>query len=356
MSENIILKNKAIDGKKTIKKENKTDIKTNIKNKLDEKDKKGDIATKTTLNKLMMKNKLDTNNSANEEINSCSFCGSSDIFTDYSKHEIVCNTCGMVLEENLIDSTPSGTAVGKDGRNMSHHGGSGSIAVHENLATEFKLDNVPKQNMPRWRRLKRLHNQSRVRGSRERNLSRAFNELKTLVSQLSLSTTVKNEAASIYKKAVDKDLVRGRSISLLLAASVYAACRVCRVPRTLDEIAEVTPFSKKRLGKNYRFLSSQLGLIVPRASPRDYIPKFTSNLGLSSRVEVKSIEIIDEAQELGLIGSNHPSGVAAAALYCSCLLLGERRTQNEIAKATNVTAVTLRNRYKEMAKKMDLFN
>ena len=210
------------------------------------------------------------------------------------------------------------------------------------------------RNKSRWRRIRRLHNQSRVKGTRERNLSRAFTELALIVSNLSLSRNVKYESASIYRKALDKDLIRGRSINKLMVATVYIACRECAVPRTLDEISEGTGVDKKTIGKNYRFLSRELGISLPVVSPNAFVPRFASKLGLSSEVEVKSIEIINQAKDLGLTSGKDPASITAASLYWASMLLGERRTQTEIANALSVTEVTIRNRFKELNDALNL--
>ena len=260
----------------------------------------------------------------------------------------------MVLEENIIDSTVRGTSRDKEGNSYSQNGAPVNISLHDGgMATGFKVRGNLK-NKDVWYRLWRLNNQTRVRGTRERNLSRAFTELSLLVSNLSLSKSVRNESASIYRKALDKDLIRGRSISKLMVATVYIACKSCRVPRTLDEMAEVTDVDKKTIGTNYRFLVRELGLKLPIVSPSDYIPRFASKLNLSSEVEVKSIELVNEAQELGLTSGKDPASFAAAGLYASSMILGERRTQTEIARALGVTEVTIRNRFKELNNALDL--
>ncbi len=344
-NENIILRNKVSSSRNSIEKESKTNGEFNI----NKKSKKGDIATFNKINRsMMMKSNISRNDSVIEDSKACPACGSLNLSFDDSRGELFCNVCGMVVDEDYIDSTPSGTSVNKDGQNMVHHGASSNIAVHENLATGFDLKNAPKESRARWRRMHKWNMQSRTKGSKERNLSRAFTVLSTLSSNLSLPKSVRMEAASIYRKAVRKDLVRGRSIPLIISASLYAASRICHVPRTLDEIAEASGFTRKRLGKDYRFIARELDLKVPPVSPKDFLPKFASDLGLSSQVEVKSIELVDKANEMGYSASKNPTGVAAAALYYASILVGERRTQNEIAKITNVTAVTIRNRYKEM--------
>ena len=58
--------------------------------------------------------------------------------------------------------------------------------------------------------------------------------------------------------------------------------------------------------------------------------------------------------EKGLTSGRGPTGVAAAALYIASVLLGERKTQRDVADIAGVTEVTIRNRYKELAEKLDI--
>lgn len=329
------------ESKNSIKK-NVLGSKTNFKNEIEGKE-----------YSTLLKNKSRRRRAPQADINEaqvfvCPVCGSSEILIDYVRSEKTCRSCGLVLEENIIDSTVRGTSRDKEGNSYSQNGAPVNISLHDGgMATGFKVrGNIKNKDV--WYRLWRLNNQTRVRGPRERNLSRAFTELSLLISNLSLSKNVRNESASIYRKALDKDLIRGRSINKLMVATVYIACKSCRVPRTLDEIAEVTDVDKKTIGTNYRFLVRELGLKLPIVSPSDYIPRFASKLNLSSEVEVKSIELVNAAQELGLTSGKDPASFAAAGLYASSMLLGERRTQTEIARALGVTEVTIRNRFKEL--------
>lgn len=285
----------------------------------------------------------------------CPNCGSHEFFIDHIRSEKSCKVCGLVVEENLIDSTIRGTARDKEGNSYGQNGAPKDIAIHDGgLSTTFDVNKGYLRDKSRWIRIRRMHNQSRVRGTRERNLSRAFSELALVVSNLSLSRNVKYESAAIYRKALDKDLIRGRSINKLIVATVYMACRECDVPRTLDEISEGTGIDKKTIGKNYRFLSRELGINLPVVSPNAFVPRFASKLGLSSQVEVKSIEIINQAKELGLTSGKDPASITAASIYWASMLLGERRTQTEIANTLSVTEVTIRNRFKELNNALNL--
>ncbi|MDO9324275.1 MAG: transcription initiation factor IIB, partial [Methanoregula sp.] len=154
--------------------------------------------------------------------------------------------------------------------------------------------------------------------------------------------------------AVDKNLIRGRSIEGVAAAALYAACRQCSVPRTLDEIAEVSRVSRKEIGRTFRFISRELSLKLLPTSPTDYVPRFCSGLTLKGEVQSRTIEILRLATEHELTSGKGPTGVAAAAIYIASILGGERRTQREVAEVAGVTEVTIRNRYKELAEKLNI--
>ena len=194
----------------------------------------------------------------------------------------------------------------------------------------------------------------RVSGAGERNLAFALSELDRDSSRLGIPRSVREDAAIIYRRAAKNKLIRGRSIEVVVASALYAACRRCNIPRTLDEIAIASNVSKKQVGKTYRFLSRELNIKLKPTSPSDYISRFASKLGLSGEVQAKAIEIINKAVKSGLSSGKGPTGVAAAALYIASLLLGERKTQKEVSEISGVTEVTIRNRYKELSEKIDL--
>jgi transcription initiation factor TFIIB len=175
-----------------------------------------------------------------------------------------------------------------------------------------------------------------------------------MASALGLSRNVRETAAVVYRKAVDKNLIRGRSIEGVAAAALYAACRQCSVPRTLDEIAEVSRVSRKEIGRTYRFISRELDLKLTPTSPIDYVPRFCSGLKLKGEVQSKAVEILRQAAEKELTSGRGPTGVAAAAIYIASVICGDRRTQREVADIAGVTEVTIRNRYKELAEELDI--
>jgi transcription initiation factor TFIIB len=196
--------------------------------------------------------------------------------------------------------------------------------------------------------------QYRISTAIERNLKVALAELKRIGSYLKLPKQVEEEAARIYRLAVQKGLVRGRSMESVVAGALYAACRRHEVPRTLDEMGEASGIEKKEIGRTYRFITRELGISIRPSNPSDYIPRFASALKLSPETQSKAVEILEEARRIELTSGRGPTGIAAAALYVSSLIHGEKRTQREVADVAGVTEVTIRNRYKELIKKLNL--
>jgi len=295
--------------------------------------------------------------------NVCPECGSRRLEYDYERGELVCMNCGLVVDEDLIDMGPEWRAFDHEQRmKRSRVGAPMTYTIHDKgLSTMIdwrNRDSYGKSISPATRaqlyRLRKWQRRIRVSNATERNLAFALSELDRMASALGLPRNVRETAAVIYRKAVEKNLIRGRSIEGVAAASLYAACRQCNVPRTLDEIAEVSRVSRKEIGRTYRFIARELKLKLLPTSPIDYVPRFCSALGLSSKVQQKAIEILKQAQEKELTSGRGPTGVAAAAIYISSVLCGERRTQREVAEVAGITEVTIRNRYKELAEKLDI--
>ena len=196
--------------------------------------------------------------------------------------------------------------------------------------------------------------QYRISTAIERNLKLALAELKRVSSYLKLPKSVEEESARIYTLAVQRGLVRGRSMESVVAGALYAACRRHEVPRTLDELGEASGIDKKEIGRTYRFVTRELGIRILPSNPVEYIPRFASALKLSAETQSKSVEILEMADNSELTSGRGPPGIAAASLYVAALINNEKRTQREVADIAGVTEVTIRNRYKELLIKLKL--
>ena len=203
-------------------------------------------------------------------------------------------------------------------------------------------------------RLRTWDNRSQVHEPVDRNFRQAFSELDRLKTKLALSDAVIEKTAYIYRKALDKGLVRGRSIPGLIAASLYAACRNTETPRTLTDVANGINVKKKDIARCYRLLLRELDLKMPVVNSVKCISRISSIAELSEKTKRKAMEILDQATKIELSAGKDPMGLAAAALYLSCVINGEDKTQKNIAVAAGVTEVTIRNRYKGLKEALEL--
>ena len=298
-----------------------------------------------------------------EETIQCPECGSNHLSKDYSRAELVCHECGLVIDEDLIDHGPEWRAFDNEQREKrARTGAPMTYTIHDKgLSTMISWQNrdaygksIPTRNRAQLFRLRKWQTRTRISNATERNLAVALSSLDRLASGLSLPRTVRETAAMIYRKAALKNLIRGRSVEGVSAAALYAACRQCHVPRTLDEISNIAHMSRKEIGRNYRYVSRELGLKLMPTTPQDYISRFCSELKLSADVQAKTMDILKEAAKKELTSGRGPTGIAAASLYIASVLCGERRTQREVSEVTGVTEVTIRNRYKELSEKLDI--
>lgn len=200
------------------------------------------------------------------------------------------------------------------------------------------------------RRLQRRDNRSKTNESEMRNLVFAMAELDRMCSELYITSPVKENAASLYRKALKCDLIRGRSIDAFVAASIYASCRMLGVPRQLRLVADISKREQQEVAMIYRFMLKEMDIKLPLDTPHKYIPQIASKLDVSRATERKAIELIDLAERTPAVTGKGPLGVAGAAIYYAGLLNGERLVQRDVAKAAEITEVTLRNRYRALKK------
>ena len=298
-----------------------------------------------------------------EEINECPECNSKKLTKDDNRAELVCNNCGLVLDDDLIDYGPEWRAFDSEQKEKrARTGAPMTPLVHDKGLTttidwknrDFYGRSIPNRNRARVYRLRKWQKRLRTSQYQERNLIEALQYLDRMSSALELPRSVRENAAVIYRKAVNKNLIRGRSIDGVVASTIYAACRQCGVPRTLDEISDKTDIKRKEIGRNYRHINKALKLNLKPTSPKDYIARFSSDLDLSSETKSRALKILRRANKKELTSGRGPIGLAAASLYMASVLSGEKRTQKEISETSGVTEVTIRNRYKELADELGI--
>ena len=297
------------------------------------------------------------------QVNNCQECGSANQVQDYDTGETVCGGCGLVLYEQTMNKGPEWRAFTQEEKtSRSRVGVPTSYSVHDKgLSTAIShVDRdafgrkLPLSTRLQMWRLRKWQIRSRVHSSIDRNLAQAMAELDRLSDNVYIPSQIKEKAAVIYRKALGKGLVRGRSIAGIAAASLYAACRGSATPRTLREISEASLVDKKDVARCYRLLLRVLDIHMPIADPLTYVSKIAERTGISGPTQGIAIKILRDARRKRAAAGKDPMGLAAAALYIACLQNHEKKTQKDIAEASGVTEVTVRNRYKTLKKQLNL--
>jgi transcription initiation factor TFIIB len=218
---------------------------------------------------------------------------------------------------------------------------------------DAKGQKLSPENRSKLHRLRKWHRRTKVSDSSQKNLVFALSEINKISDKVNLPKNVIETSSIIYRQALQKKVIRGRTIQSLVVASIYMACRQCGVIRTLEDLATAANITKKEAARNYRFLLKTLKQNVPQVNPSRYISKIVNKLNLSGETEQIAVKILVTASDHRFTNGRSPGGIAAACIYISCQLTGERLTQTRIAKVAQVTEVTIRNRYKELAQKLE---
>ena len=293
---------------------------------------------------------METKSEINSLSNICPECGGK-IISIQSKGENVCGQCGLVINERLLDIYHSGKrAFTKQEKEKRERTGS-PISI---LLPDMGLSTVIDKNNIKNPDLKRAAKWNSRMTWDKRNMLIATTELKRIGSNLNLPGHIKKSAIRLYKEAFKKKLLRGRSINGMVAACLYFACREKKIPRTLQEILDETSVNAKNVRRCYRTIIRELNLKVPSTDPISLIPRFIAELNLDAEVEKTTINILQTFTSNYSTSGKDPKGLCAGALYLVCKVRNKRISQKEIANLVGVTEVTLRSRYKELIKKLNI--
>ena len=285
----------------------------------------------------------------------CQRCGKNSLLTDEDTGEQFCAKCGYVISEKLQASGPEWRSFQKDGgSDPTRTGAPSSLTIHDmGLSTVINPQNRDATGKPlsasmksTIERLRTWDSRSQVHEPVDRNLRQALSELNKLKDKVAISTNVLEKAAYLYRKALEKKLVRGRSISAMIAAALYAACRDTETPRTLKDIADAANVKRKDISRCYRLLHNELDLKMPVVDSIQCIARISSKLKINEKTKRFAIQVLKDAQERKESAGKDPMGLAATVLYLSCVQNGVSITQRDLAEAAGVTEVTIRNRYK----------
>ena len=307
----------------------------------------------------------ETDTTTNEDIRTCGEC-SGRIRKDDKSGEFVCEDCGLVVDEAVIDRGPDWRSFDNEKNTGQKKHIGAPIKQHQHdkgLTTEIGWsntdaygNNVSNAKRRQLSRLRREHKRSKTKNSQERSLRHACSEIKRMASALGIGESVIETSSVLFRQCADNGMLPGRSIEGMAAACLYAGARISGVPRTLDEIQHVSHFEEKKYNRNkkvdraYTYIVRELELEMEPVNPEKYVNRILSELELddTEAVRQQTLELLEMAKKNNLHSGRSPVTLAGGAVYTAGGIENERILQANVAEITDSAIATIRERYQEL--------
>lgn len=281
----------------------------------------------------------------------CPNCGSFALYVDSIRGERVCDNCGFVVDEGLVDQGPDWTTFEGDDRIragpppsvMAPDKGLGSMVG--NGLRDAKGNPIDARSVAALNRLRRVSRWTRYDRT-ERALAPGLAQLSSLSSRLGLAPVFRERSAILLRRTIEAGLSRGRSMDAIVGAVVYLAAKQLGAPRGLHELSEATGVTVHRVSLTAKVIGRELGVFSRASRAEDFVPRFASQLGLDARVGERAMNLVAQGKDSKILEANSPVGIAAGALYLASEDLDVPLTQAQIARLTGVSEVTIRKHYR----------
>lgn len=310
----------------------------------------------TTENTVGLDDPTETTDESTKAIGQCPECrDEGSLVTNGTTSETYCTECGLVVSEDPLDRGPEWHPANAERERRV--GGPLTNTRHDRgLSAEIgrRSDGYGKplsgSKRSRFYRLRKWNNQAKFDSKRERGLAHGLSEIQRIASVLDLSDTLRERAAYLFRRAQDEDLLIGQSIESMAAASVYAACRLQRLPRFLEEVSEAARVDRTSVKTAYKTLNREFELATPPPLPQDFLPRIATEVDAPTRIRERGQQLSESPVVGKLTAGRKPAGVAAACLYHASRELGGygMLSQAATAEAAHVTEVTIRTIWHEL--------
>ena len=287
-------------------------------------------------------------------------CKKNEMVTDVHTGEIACSSCGIVSLEPIVDlGTESAGLNATDYQNNSRVGAKRSLKMIDmGLSTliEAKDKDVTGkslsiENRRMFYRLRMWDRNSRSAVT-SKSFQKAFTLLDAISSKLGLPESVIEESAYLFRKIAARKILAGRSTAAMLSATIYATCRITDTPRTLQDISDAGNIKKKVLQRTYRFLAKEMNLSPEAYNPSEFVTRIAKGLSISEKTQRLTFKILDLCAKKQVSTSKNPMAMAAAAIHLASTINTEKVSQLKISKISGISAVTIRERRKEIIEKV----
>jgi len=287
-------------------------------------------------------------------------CKTYPAITDSDRGEVICGGCGLILVQNISDASYENNGYTQENFiKLARTGPATSLTMYDRGLSTVIGANKDSTGKPLPSKTKYEFNRLRTWDQRNKSkqtasFSKTFTLLHGMKTKLGIPNNVVENAAYIYRKVVDAKLTRGRTMASLISASLYAACRENSIPRTLDDIANAGNIERRILSRDLRTIIKKLELNLNQYNTASFISKISNNMNLKEKTKRDAFEILRKCEKEQITAGKHPVAQAAASLYISCIINGEKISQKKFSVESGISDVTIRNRSVLIKKTLNL--
>lgn len=295
----------------------------------------------------------------------CPSCGSTDVILDPERGEYVCRRCGLVIQEHVVDTGPEWRAFSGEEALIYERAKPISPALpYQGIGSsiiEIKHSHNPllQSKLRALVRFNRFGQYQYV----ERRILDLLDIIKPIKYRLNLPDSVIEEALVLFRQLSSRYDLRGTRTKDLALVVLYISCKRARIVCPLRELRRALGIEKsKRISKLFSIARQVIGVEGITAGNREELGRFLQRvvnaLKLSEDVRFLvtklAMDIVNEGMRKRLTNGRTFYALVASAVYIAVTLMGVRKKQRDVAEASGVTDVTIRNRYKEVLSKINI--
>ena len=311
-----------------------------------------------------MNSLLDTMTSENENEDYCSFCKKIvQVKIYFSEGYRACLSCGVVLEERMIDTTAE-YRLFSDGEQDSNPIRVGGIYDFSKSDGGLDLKVEGGKKCPKFESFHRKLKSIGTKEFKNPQLNASFFKGAALLGKwadhLYLPDKITNKCKFLFQTMKqDGASFKGSSIEGIAAALLWLSCKQeesQNLAISFTTLAEVSGVSTEEIKKCYHKITGTLSaeLSAPATeSASSYAGRFARELQLSDEACALITQVEKNIIEKGFLEGKNPRSIGAIAVHTVCLLStngSDAKTLKEIAKVAEINENTVKKHFKQYLK------
>jgi len=288
----------------------------------------------------------------------CPDCKTSTVIEDYQQGTMVCQSCGIVVQKQVISDDAEWRDFADD---MGNRGDMNRVGMAENpiLAGSGGLSTMigtgGSAGMVRVQHASALDATTRA-------LTNAYWRLQRIAADIGLPKMAVDRTLETLKRVYEcPDFKRRKNSEAIIIACLYGVCKKENLPRTLKELCACTDTDKSEVGKVF-IKVKRLKLFkrpegeTPHPPPtgdeasgaESMIERYANMLGVPPQVGQIAKGVLRAFFQINLNVTRQLSTLAASAIYMAVLLTNSQRTADQVGAACHVAGSTIKQIYSIM--------